>query len=76
MRGYFRVFGLTTHRLLFGITLVAMKMLVLRYWHFERDLPDPWGTFFGEPRLITGGSGLRRTERYSTRRGHSIWWRC
>ena len=27
------------HRLLFGITLAAMNVLILRYWHLERDLP-------------------------------------
>ena len=30
---------LIAHRLLLGITLAAMNVLILRYWHLERDLP-------------------------------------
>ncbi|MFZ2172530.1 MAG: hypothetical protein WAW17_00570 [Rhodococcus sp. (in: high G+C Gram-positive bacteria)] len=48
-RGYFRIFGLTAHRLLIGFTAAAMNVVTLRYRHLERNLPDPWGTVLREP---------------------------
>ncbi|MFE3290556.1 hypothetical protein [Rhodococcus sp. NPDC059234] len=48
-RGYFRIFGLTAHRLLLEFTLAAMNVVTLRSRHLERDLPDPWGQLLGEP---------------------------
>ncbi|WP_254622646.1 hypothetical protein [Rhodococcus sp. W8901] len=47
-RGYFRIFGLTGHRLLLGFALAAMNLMILRDWYRERDHIDPWGVLLGE----------------------------
>jgi hypothetical protein len=48
-RGYFRIFGLTRHRLMLGFALAAMNLMILRDWHLKRDSLDAWGKFLGEP---------------------------
>jgi hypothetical protein len=40
-RGWVRVFGLTAHKLMLGLTVVA-NILIQRSWHLRRGLPDPW----------------------------------
>lgn len=70
-RGYFRIFGLAAHRLLLGFTLAAMNVVTLRYWHLERDLPDPWGQLLGEPDPPPAASRRRGSRRGASRRARA-----
>lgn len=47
-RGFFRIFGLTAHRLLVGFTLTAMNLMMLREWYRQRGQVDGSGQLIGE----------------------------
>lgn len=72
-RGYFRIFGLTGHRLLLGFVLAAMNLMILRDWYRQRDRLDPWGVLLGEqvtqircrphPSRVRGGRSIEKAAR-------------
>ncbi|TQF69217.1 hypothetical protein FK531_10735 [Rhodococcus spelaei] len=65
-RGYYRVFGLTAHRLLLGFTLAALNLMILRDWGLKCSTLDFWGKLLGEPEPERRHSKLRHRVSYGS----------